>query len=307
MSLFWREKKSPFKPFQKYTKVVDDTSTASSEELRGSDDGLLEKEIEELRRKVPFWKRYASLIVLNSIVFIIYAASLYVVASHVSKKCQQGPNLVFSPAYDAVQWEEYKFKENSQEHGPFSGYPRPEIDENWDKLLNAENIILEPEVMRHYGREELGVAVPEGGGYLGTLNVYHELHCIKRIYQYGYQDYYWSDLSENQREINRLHNEHCLDFLRQASMCHADIGLITFQWSPNSLIPVANATTHQCANWDKIDKWTKARTVDMMKPGWLVHPTKGPAFPIGEGDRLGAMRKPHDGPHLASSGEHEGH
>lgn len=70
----------------------------------------------------------------------------------------------------------------------------------------------------------------------------------------------------------------------------------------------------------------------MMKPGWLVHPTKGtsccgirggnllkcgkdmlnswligPAFPIGEGDRLGAMRKPHDGPHLAGSGEHEGH
>jgi len=34
--------------------------------------------------------------------------------------------------------------------------------------------MLEPEVMRHYGREELGVAVPEGGGYLGTLNVYHE-------------------------------------------------------------------------------------------------------------------------------------
>lgn len=109
-----------------------------------------------------------------------------------------------------------------------------------------------------------------------------------------YQEHYWSDLSDNQREINRLHNgllplprciicrcmllnsaEHCLDFLRQASMCHADIGLITFQWSPDSPIPVANATTHQCAKWDKIDKWTKERTVDMMKPGWLVHPTKG--------------------------------
>jgi len=34
--------------------------------------------------------------------------------------------------------------------------------------------MLEPEVMRHYGREELGVAIPEGGGYIGTLNVYHE-------------------------------------------------------------------------------------------------------------------------------------
>ena len=32
--------------------------------------------------------------------------------------------------------------------------------------------------MRHYGREELGVVVPEGGGYLGTLNVYHECKSI---------------------------------------------------------------------------------------------------------------------------------
>ena len=58
-------------------------------------------------------------------------------------------------------------------------------------------------------------------------------------------------------------------------MCHADLGLITFQWSPDSLVPIANATTHQCVKWDKIDAWTRARTVDMMKPGWLVHPTKG--------------------------------
>lgn len=32
--------------------------------------------------------------------------------------------------------------------------------------------------MRHYGREDIGVAIPEGNGYIGTLNVYHELHCI---------------------------------------------------------------------------------------------------------------------------------
>jgi hypothetical protein len=43
-----------------------------------------------------------------------------------------------APAFEALEWEEYKFKENSQSHGPFSGFPRPEIDENWDKLLEGE-------------------------------------------------------------------------------------------------------------------------------------------------------------------------
>lgn len=58
-------------------------------------------------------------------------------------------------------------------------------------------------------------------------------------------------------------------------MCHGDIGLITFEWHDDNLIPVANATTHQCIKWDKLDEWTRARSVDMMKPGWLTHPTKG--------------------------------
>jgi hypothetical protein len=46
-------------------------------------------------------------------------------------------------------------------------------------FIRAENIMLEPEVMRHYGREDLGVAIPEGGGYIGTLNVYHECKYTK--------------------------------------------------------------------------------------------------------------------------------
>lgn len=77
---------------------------------------------------------------------------------------------------------------------------------NVRSLNAAENIILEPEVMKHYGREDSGVALPEGGGYLGTLNVYHELHCLKRIHQYMYQEYYWKDLDAKQLEMNRLHN-----------------------------------------------------------------------------------------------------
>jgi hypothetical protein len=42
----------------------------------------------------------------------------------------------------------------------------------------AENIVLEPEYMERLGRDEFGVAMPDGSGFLGTLNVYHELHCI---------------------------------------------------------------------------------------------------------------------------------
>lgn len=130
-----------------------------------------------------------------------------------------------------------------------------------------------------------------------------------------YQEIYWQDLDDMQREMNRLHNEHCIGMGYLVSRCQelpksllwdfrlpATSGDVswrywtnvtsltrgdknhrrrlttmcsTFEWNQNEKIPVANATTHQCVNWNKLDEWTKDRSVDMMAPGWLVHPTLG--------------------------------
>jgi hypothetical protein len=62
--------------------------------------------------------------------------------------------------------------------------------------------------MKHWGRggQDSGVPTPEGDGYIGTLNVYHELHCLKRIHQSMYPDYYWPDYDDHKLELVRLHN-----------------------------------------------------------------------------------------------------
>ena len=35
--------------------------------------------------------------------------------------------------------------------------------------------------MKRLGREDIGVRIPGEDGYIGTLNVYHELHCLVRL------------------------------------------------------------------------------------------------------------------------------
>ncbi|EFQ35644.1 uncharacterized protein GLRG_10788 [Colletotrichum graminicola M1.001] len=239
---------------------------------------LGEKEIREIRsnhitRRRRWW--WISFILIHAILLSVYIGSLLSLQAQVNKLRKYGPQLVNSPANDGVEWELQTFINNDNEHGPFSGPPREEVNRNWHRIINDENIILEPEYMKALGRDQFGVAVPDGSGFLGTLNVYHELHCIKRLYQYTYPDVYPQGDTPAEQASNRQHKDHCLDFLRQSAMCHADVGVITFQWSPKSLVPVANATHHQCANWDKLAQWTKGRTVDMMKPGWLIHPSKG--------------------------------
>ncbi|KAH9990679.1 hypothetical protein F4779DRAFT_252542 [Xylariaceae sp. FL0662B] len=245
---------------------------------------LSENEIRNIRSRRPFrrglwWLGFA---LVHLILLIIYAGTVASLRTEVGRLRKYGPRLVNTPANEAIEWEEHIFDENNMPNAPFSGPPRDEIDQNWHNLLNVENIILEPELMKAYGRDQFGVAVPDGKGFLGTLNVYHELHCIKRIYQYTYPEIYTPDETPEQRKMNTMHKDHCLDFLRQSSMCHADVGVITFQWDSSSLVPVANSTSHQCANWKKLEEWSKARTVNMMKPGWLIHPEKGPAYPDGD-------------------------
>lgn len=89
----------------------------------------------------------------------------------------------------------------------------------------AENIIVEPEIIARLGREDIALADPEGRGYLGTLNVYHQLHCIvslhlhhamlrlifflffyqKRLWQYTYPEVYRKNQTAAQAEADRLH------------------------------------------------------------------------------------------------------
>ncbi|WQF90158.1 Putative mycotoxin biosynthesis protein UstYa [Colletotrichum destructivum] len=98
-----------------------------------------------------------------------------------------------TPALSAVEWREHKLslEDRIQEKGSFSGRPRPDLDKAWHDLLNAENIDIEPEYMRHLGRENNGIAAPDGNSYLSTLNIYHKIHCLNRIKQFMCPDYYF--------------------------------------------------------------------------------------------------------------------
>ncbi|XWW97686.1 hypothetical protein V2A60_005672 [Cordyceps javanica] len=264
---------------------------------RGSSEGLLEKDPSASlpRSSRPLW-RDRTFLIFQGALLSFYLLVLALVAASNRTCCAGAPVIPYSPAANVIEWRDTKFtlEDHIQDLSIYSGVPSPELDRAWHDLLNSQNVRVEAEYFKHHGREKIGVAVPGSSDYIGTLNVFHELHCIKRLHQFMYPDYYFSDFTHHQMEMNRLHNgkkEHCLDFLRQSAMCHGDIGLITYIWRQDSRLPVVNSTSHQCVNWEKLYGWSRDRAVDMLKPGWLVHPTKGVVYPDGEGDRIGAIDK----------------
>ncbi|KAM3444983.1 hypothetical protein NHJ13734_000852 [Beauveria thailandica] len=186
--------------------------------------------------------------------------------------------ILYSPANDALEYYVGEFSDGNDPHGMYVGEPRPSLEKAWEDLLGPMNVRLSLKDVQAFNREATAVGLSDGSGYVGTLNVYHELHCVRWLHKYVYQDEYWPGLDDEQRRKNKVHSNHCLGTLKSFAMCHGDVGMVIYSWQKDRLKPGANGTGHTCVNWDKISQWTKERTVDMYKPGLLVHPQHGPAY-----------------------------
>ena len=63
----------------------------------------------------------------------------------------------------------------------FAGKPNPQIDASWHGLMENINIRVSETEMEKNKYDS--VKLPEGGGNLAWLGVYHELHCLVSKYR----------------------------------------------------------------------------------------------------------------------------
>ena len=86
-----------------------------------------------------------------------------------------------SAAFDNVVFRMSDTIFHNLSQSPFAGPPSPDIDAAWDKLLAPMHMRISIQELRRDNQNS--VQLPEGGGYLGWMGVFHELHCIvRRIY-----------------------------------------------------------------------------------------------------------------------------
>ncbi|PYI34944.1 hypothetical protein BP00DRAFT_462874 [Aspergillus indologenus CBS 114.80] len=194
-------------------------------------------------------------------------------------------------ALAAIAYEEIYFNASLKIESPFIGEPRPELDQAWTDLLQYSSIAVSGEDLRRINKTSIPIPGAKDS-YWVDLSITHELHCIKRLYQFFHKDHYFPDLSPEEEELNYMHTDHCLEILRQASMCHGDVSLIPMHWNDISPIPEADfSVPHKCVNWEKLRTWTRENSVDVMRPNFLQHPRLGPSFPDGSNHGVGVEHK----------------
>lgn len=123
--------------------------------------------------------------------------------------------------------------------GPqYFGSPSDEIDKNWYDLLYARGVDLEEGEYRQAGFHTW--EEPMGGLWRTGLDVFHQLHCLNMVRKRFDPDYY---PAEDPPRLSNMHRDHCLDYIRQSLMCHADATPVRLEWRKEShfLIPKVRA------------------------------------------------------------------
>jgi len=233
--------------------------------IQDEEDYILKKEL--LPHHVPistnqtFWTRYwiyftHGILMLFSAIFL----GLWVHARNNSL------TLSYSPANEAVEY--YKglraFNGTFNYSSIYRGTPSPELDAAWLRVSKGvPGTRITKEQLQMLGEQDSPSKVKyreeEGGGYLGALEVTHQLHCLNVLRKYLYLDYYGQFdpfFTETTQKNYRMHLEHCIDNLRQVLMCSADVGIITYEWVRGFSIPYPNFNTkHKCRNFEKVIDW----------------------------------------------------
>lgn len=61
------------------------------------------------------------------------------------------------------------------------------------------------------------------------------------------------------KDWHRVHMEHCMDRIRQALMCHADLTPSPLYLYPGTQLALGKSGRHTCRKWEPIMNWTRDR------------------------------------------------
>ncbi|PIA92547.1 hypothetical protein CB0940_04093 [Cercospora beticola] len=93
------------------------------------------------------------------------------------------------------------------------------------------------------------------------VSVFHQLHCVNLLRLNMYPEEFSWTLTDKTPEEIRMHRDHCIDYLRQAIMCNADV---TFEpWTKHGINGMD--AIHQCRDYNKIFTWAYEQRMDKEK------------------------------------------
>jgi len=214
------------------------------------------------------YRRYR-IILLHICLILLYSTISFLFVNR--QECRYPGSYNIFPS-QKFKYEPKLFSDSSEDGFADShGDPSAEVDERWHKLMMNISIRVSEKELKRNG--QTSVELPNGG-HLAWLEVYHSLHCLKRLRKWNHRQYYYPNLLESSVEYMMSHVDHCIERVRQAVMCLPDLSLTTFEWTENNTTPMLNTykAPHTCVDWGHLMHSIKDRIVDPSELDSMVNP-----------------------------------
>ncbi|GLA24466.1 hypothetical protein AnigIFM63326_000513 [Aspergillus niger] len=231
------------------------------------------------------WSSLCFHLILASIYGAAFLTATYRSTSSIKNHDSKPKHLIASPLWEAVKIERKTINASIESENPFKGAPSEELDHAWHQLFINSNVRVTAEDLARINRTSVPINDEKGGYY--AIPEIPPPSSLPQLLSHREANHPSSHryvpihiLKDAQCAITNGTKEHCIDNLRQNIMCKADIALLTFTWDPTDRAPKPNfVVEHECANWDKVDKWAEEHRFDIFDETALIHPTLGPSFP----------------------------
>ncbi|MCJ1309268.1 hypothetical protein MMC25_002927 [Agyrium rufum] len=152
--------------------------------------------------------------------------------------------------------------------------PSHETDVLWEDIEVQRPFVLTKEDVIALGKDPEYVAKYEDSmwgfgdeAYIGTLDVFHVLHCLHALQEEAWNDYgKEGTVRGNRTELHWYHLRHCTDILYQNIRCNANTDVITYQWMEQQRWPFPDFSINKkCRNFDDVVRWRNEHGVDGEK------------------------------------------
>ncbi|KAI1081556.1 hypothetical protein F5B20DRAFT_588583 [Whalleya microplaca] len=212
------------------------------------------------------------------------------------EKCMRHTS-TYSTVMDQVSNElhDVRFNGTLGKNSEFSGHwgdPNDEMDANWNYWGFVKYASFSPEEFEAMGFDLEGSArfseeTDGKGGYIGFLEISHQMHCLNVIRQAYHREYYerpenkhWATWMNDRPITVKVHINHCFEMIRQLFMCRADLGVIPHHWVKDLDSPYADFNRiHRCRKLDDVNDWIHEHEVPTPPGGEFPIPKDAKIWP----------------------------
>ncbi|KAK0391437.1 hypothetical protein NLU13_0938 [Sarocladium strictum] len=229
------------------------------------------------RRGINIWNSRNTL--TSSIIALVIGFSIGAAGASLLFYFNAGPACLplqnaYSPVLQNIpaKYTSVRFNGTLDHPSEYRGPPSLSVDNAWDHMTKVKIISVSESDILKSGSTKDAIQIPEefGGGYMATLEVTHQLHCLNFLRMASHWEYYQYKAVEfsDEPSMVRTHLDHCIEMLRQVLMCNADAGIISHRWVKGYTRPYPDFNViHKCRDLDQVMSWSHHHEVP-TPPGY---------------------------------------